>query len=316
MSIQLNESENVTRQLSVFKHIKKKAANDAQLLMNRIALIQKEEERARKKIEQTKDRAIEILQLREETEKRVQAYATATGEVKQFQQILIAKNREQEEENKRARQYRLESLQAKKKGEVVDMLMEKKFLTQMMIHEQEMEIKMKQKKRMEVKRMEDEMKRKKEQERIEKELKIKEYFEQKLSNEVEEAKKAERLVKALEKKEKEWIDKLRNAQVVQDKAYEELEYALHHDDKAIADSHYGTSPPASSSSNLTTEGNTVNSNNHYYESSELVDNNNINNRSSMKKVSSMMKSGENIIVNNSSTGSNSNKKKSGISKKV
>jgi hypothetical protein len=33
MSVQLNENENVTRQLNVFKHIKKKAANDAQLLM-------------------------------------------------------------------------------------------------------------------------------------------------------------------------------------------------------------------------------------------------------------------------------------------
>ena len=33
MSIQLTENENVTRQLNVFKHIKKKAANDAQLLM-------------------------------------------------------------------------------------------------------------------------------------------------------------------------------------------------------------------------------------------------------------------------------------------
>ena len=32
-SVQLNENENVTRQLNVFKHIKKKAANDAQLLM-------------------------------------------------------------------------------------------------------------------------------------------------------------------------------------------------------------------------------------------------------------------------------------------
>ena len=33
MSVQLTENENVARQLSVFKHIKKKAANDAQLLM-------------------------------------------------------------------------------------------------------------------------------------------------------------------------------------------------------------------------------------------------------------------------------------------
>jgi hypothetical protein len=85
---------------------------------------------------------------------------------------MLAKNREQEEESKRARQFRLESIQAKKKGEVVDMLMEKKYLTQMMIHEQEKEIQMKQKRRMEVRRMEEEAKAKKEQERLDKEAKV------------------------------------------------------------------------------------------------------------------------------------------------
>ena len=41
-----NDDANVTRKLSVLKHRKKAASNDAQLLMNRIALLQKEEERA------------------------------------------------------------------------------------------------------------------------------------------------------------------------------------------------------------------------------------------------------------------------------
>lgn len=50
------EDIDVNRKLSLYKHRKKQAANDAQLLMNRIALLQKEEERARKKIEQTKER--------------------------------------------------------------------------------------------------------------------------------------------------------------------------------------------------------------------------------------------------------------------
>jgi dynactin complex subunit len=78
MSLQYDEDANVNKKLSVYKHIKKKAANDAQLLMNRIALIQKEEERARKKIEQTKERAVEILALRSDTQKRVKAYKNAS----------------------------------------------------------------------------------------------------------------------------------------------------------------------------------------------------------------------------------------------
>ena len=47
---------------------------------------------------------MEILALRNDTQKRVKAYKAASGEVKQLQQIMLAKNREQEEESKRARQ--------------------------------------------------------------------------------------------------------------------------------------------------------------------------------------------------------------------
>ena len=57
MNTSLEDAGDVSRRLSILKHKKKQAANDAQLLMNRIALLQKEEERARKKIDQTKDRA-------------------------------------------------------------------------------------------------------------------------------------------------------------------------------------------------------------------------------------------------------------------
>ena len=145
--------------------------------------------------------------MRNDTQKRVKAYKAASGEVKQLQQIMLAKNREQEEESKRARQHRIETMQAKKKGGVIDMLMEKKYLTQMMIHEQEKEIQMKQKRRMEIKRMEEEARARKEQERI----------------------------------EKEQIAKLRNAQVVQEDAFDQLETALHKDG---VDG--GTYPPSSS----------------------------------------------------------------------
>ncbi len=44
---ELAENADVNRKLSIFKHRKKQAASDAQLLMNRIALLQKEEERGK-----------------------------------------------------------------------------------------------------------------------------------------------------------------------------------------------------------------------------------------------------------------------------
>lgn len=74
------DSMDVSRQLSILKHRKKTAANDAQLLLNRIALLQKEEERARRKIEKTKDRASEILTMRDENFQRVDRFVRAAEE--------------------------------------------------------------------------------------------------------------------------------------------------------------------------------------------------------------------------------------------
>ena len=164
--------------------------------------------------------------MRNENERRVQAYVNAAGEVRQLQQVLIAKNREQDHEGKKARQQRLEMLQNKRKEEVGEMLMEKKYLTQMMLQEQSREVQIKQEKRERVRRMEEEMKAKKEQERREKEKRMKEQYERKLREEALEAKRAEKLVRILEKKEKEWINKLKSAQTIQDTAFEQLESAL------------------------------------------------------------------------------------------
>lgn len=213
------------------------------LYRNRIALIQKEEERAKKKIEQTKERANEILSLRNDSEKRVKAYTNATGEVKQLQQVLLAKNRQQEVAGRQARAQRIEMLQSKKREEVSEMIMEKKYLTQLMIEEQEKIIQQKQKRREEIRRMEEEMKAKKEEERREKERRTKEFYEKRVAEEAAEAKRAEKLVKALERKEREWIERLREAQTVQENAFEQLESALTAKDYSASGprSSYGTS---------------------------------------------------------------------------
>jgi hypothetical protein len=193
---------------------------------NRIALIQKEEERARKKIQETKERAAEIISLRNESERRVHAYVNAAGDVRQLQQVLIAKNREQDVEGRKARQQRLEILHNRRKEDVQEMLTEKKYLTQLMLEEQTREIQLKQQRAEQVKRMEEEMKLKKEQEKQEREKRKKEEYEKKMKEEMMEAERAQKLVKILEKKEKEWIEKLKSTQTMQDTAFEQLETAL------------------------------------------------------------------------------------------
>lgn len=54
----------VTGALVATRNNKKKAADDAKLLANRIALLKLEEKRAWKKIEETKRKAEQVLQIR------------------------------------------------------------------------------------------------------------------------------------------------------------------------------------------------------------------------------------------------------------
>jgi hypothetical protein len=103
---------------------------------------------------------------------------------------------------------------------------EKKTLTKIMIQEQEQELKLKQKRREDVKKMEEDAKKRREEQLIENERKVQEYYEQKALAEEVEAARAEKMVRILEKKEREWIAKLQEAQDIQKISYIKLEKAV------------------------------------------------------------------------------------------
>jgi len=216
----------VNRKLSVFKHRKKQASNDAQLLMNRIALLQKEEERARKKIDMTKDRAAEILAMRSENERRMMQYLNAGSEEQEKQVQLREKNKDQDIESRKARQAIADMILNKRKEDAVELQQQKRQLTKLMLKEQEKELRLKQQKRDEVRKMQEAARLRREEEAREKERKVREFYEKKAAEEEAEARRAEKLVKELERKEREWIAKLRNAQLVQEDAFDHLEVAL------------------------------------------------------------------------------------------
>lgn len=60
-----NEPEEVTGALKETRQNKKKAADDAKLLANRIALLKMEEKKAWKKIQETKRKAEQVMQVRQ-----------------------------------------------------------------------------------------------------------------------------------------------------------------------------------------------------------------------------------------------------------
>merc|ERR1712137_1272272 len=59
--------------LTSAKESRKRAELDAQLLANRIALLRQEEEKARKKIEETRQKAMDVMELRLQNERRFAA---------------------------------------------------------------------------------------------------------------------------------------------------------------------------------------------------------------------------------------------------
>ena len=214
------------RKYSVFKHKKKQAANESQLLMNRIALLQKEEERARKKIEKTKTRAIEILALRDENEKRIKEWIAASTDDEAIKKKKQLANKVFEEKSRKARADRNYKQKEANMNKVSKMKEEKKTILKEIIRFENSELKKNQERRGEVKRQEEMAKLRREKENQEKEKKVREAYEKKAANEAAEAKRAEKLVKALERKEREWIAKLKEAQMVQESAFGYLETAL------------------------------------------------------------------------------------------
>lgn len=93
-------------------------------------------------------------------------------------------------------------LKEKQKDGVITMKEEKKAILREIIQYENSSIRKNQERREEVRRREEEARIKREIDLAEKERKSHEYYERKASNEAAEAKRAEKLVKALEKKEK------------------------------------------------------------------------------------------------------------------
>jgi hypothetical protein len=222
-------------------------------LRNRIALLQKEEERARKKIDQTKDRAHEILAMRDENERRMHAFIAASDEEKALQRELQERNKLNEVETKQALALQSQKILAKRKEEAHLLNLEKRNMTKLLIREQESELRLKQQKREEVRKMEEMIRLKRDMERAEQERRIREQYEKKAAAEEAEARRAEKLVRALEMKEKAWMTKLAEAQLIQEAAFGHLEYSLLRDEQRDRERDGGSSSIASPASEMLTD---------------------------------------------------------------
>mmetsp|Transcript_27925 Transcript_27925/g.54930 ORF Transcript_27925/g.54930 Transcript_27925/m.54930 type:complete len:264 (+) Transcript_27925:89-880(+) len=208
------------------KEARKRAELDAQLLANRIALLKQEEEKAWKKIEETRKRASEIMDLRKQNEQKFNAK-------EEFYKAKWESIRNAQAQNAMSRDKAKAMRDETRRG-----LMEQKHMNAQSTKHQSKQFLLEKKARQEadqeankqrsafLKQRKEEAKRRMEEERLAQLEKFREDYEARTAQEDLLRARTDALVAKMEKEEMELIQRLQNTQTVQRNAYEELEAAL------------------------------------------------------------------------------------------
>mmetsp|Transcript_92799 Transcript_92799/g.199001 ORF Transcript_92799/g.199001 Transcript_92799/m.199001 type:complete len:265 (+) Transcript_92799:109-903(+) len=227
---------NMQANLTGAKEARKRAELDAQLLANRIALLKQEEEKAWKKIEETRKRASEIVDLRQQNEKKFAAK-------EQFYKAKWESIRSAQQQNMESREKARAIRDQTRSG-----LMGQKQANAQTTKEQSHQIEIQKKEREAAERQanvdrtnylkarKEEAKRKLEEDRLSQLEKFREDYEARTAQEELLRARTDALVAKMEKEEMELIQRLQNTQTVQRNAYEELEAALGQTSQQISSS--------------------------------------------------------------------------------
>mmetsp|Transcript_31348 Transcript_31348/g.86171 ORF Transcript_31348/g.86171 Transcript_31348/m.86171 type:complete len:269 (-) Transcript_31348:190-996(-) len=212
--------------LTSAKESRKRAELDAQLLANRIALLKQEEEKAWKKIEETRKRANEITELRNQNEQKFAAKEQiykAKWESIRAAQTQNAYNRD------KARAVRDATKQGLMDQRCTNANKAKQQSHQFLLQKKERESAERQanlERGNLIKQKKEEAKRRLEEDRLAQLEKYREDYEARTAQEELLRARTDALVAKMEKEEMELIQRLQNTQTVQRNAYEELEAAL------------------------------------------------------------------------------------------
>lgn len=222
--------------LTAAREARKRAELDAQLLANRIALLKQEEEKAWKKIEETKKRAAEIVKLREQNEQKFSAKEQFYKQKWESIRAAQATNAQQREKAKAIREQTRHGLMEQK---LMNAQSTKQQSQHMLLQKKEREAAERQanlERSSYLKQRKDEAKRRMEEERMAQLEKYREDYEARAAQEEMLRASTDALVAKMEKEEMELIQRLQNTQTVQRNAYEELEAALGQTSQQISSS--------------------------------------------------------------------------------
>ena len=218
----------------IAKQKRKQAEHDRQLLLNRIALLKKEEDRAYKKISKTKSRAEEILRIRIEHEQENNERENKQRREMRRRKLEAEINMAHEEQSRKNRQNQISMIQAQKRNDVHAVREEAARAREEIRIQRLNDVVEKQEKRAAIKQHEDELKRRRAQERHDVLRANRRDYEDKVAKEVEETNVREREVVRMERIEMNLIQKLKKTQIIQQQAFEDLEQALNGDLSQIA----------------------------------------------------------------------------------
>jgi hypothetical protein len=226
----------VQANLTTAKEARKRAELDAQLLANRIALLKQEEEKAWKKIEETRKRAAEITELRKQNEHKFSAKEQFYKQKWESIRAAQAQNAQMRDKAKAIRDHTRQGLLEQKHANAQNT---KQSSQSILMQKKEREAAERQsniERSAYLKARKDEARRRMEEERLAQLEKFREDYEARTAQEELLRARTDALVAKMEKEEMELIQRLQNTQTVQRNAYEELEAALSQTTQQIATS--------------------------------------------------------------------------------
>lgn len=212
--------------LTTAKESRKRAELDAQLLANRIALLKQEEEKAWKKIDETRKRAQGITEQRAQNEQKFAAKEEFYRE--KWNSIRQAQNQNSHNRD-RARAVREATKQGLMDARTANANRTKQQSHEFLLQKKEREASQRQAnvdRGNAIKMKKEEAKRKLEEDKLAQLERFREDYEARTAQEELVRARTDALVAKMEKEEMEVIQRLQNTQSLQRSAYEELEVAL------------------------------------------------------------------------------------------
>ena len=215
-----------TEKLVSSRQNRKKAEEDVKLLANRIALLKKEEQKAWKKIEDTKKKASDIITMKQRNQE--QTSMKQHNQIERDEQIRFQRQKTEQikQQLKEGVKMQMETHKNKLREDADRLKAEKQEQKEYIQMVKQQETMKNAQMRQLIKNSENDVLDRKQREQMEKKLKIRQELQQKIMDENAKRIAIESEVSRLEQEELKLIQNLQNTQLLQRQAYDDLEGAL------------------------------------------------------------------------------------------